>query len=237
MNYLILGINGDLGKSIFENLYNEEDNFILTYRSKKPHVKKKNIFLYNLDFNTTKKNSIQIKKILKKFNKIDVLINNVGDSNPYKDVLNIKLEELEKSMKINFYSAFLIILEILKKQLKIKNNLNIINISSNTIKYLGSNKNVPYLTSKNAMEIALLNLSKEYSKKNIKINIIRPGVIYTNKSTKLKNYNKKIFRKRVSKIPLGKAGVPQNISDAIKFLISKKSNFIFGQTITIAGGE
>ena len=168
MNYLILGINGDLGKSIFENLYNEEDNFILTYRSKKPHVKKKNIFLYNLDFNTTKKNSIQIKKILKKFNKIDVLINNVGDSNPYKDVLNIKLEELEKSMKINFYSAFLIILEILKKQLKIKNNLNIINISSNTIKYLGSNKNVPYLTSKNAMEIALLNLSKEYSKKKYK---------------------------------------------------------------------
>ena len=46
MNYLILGINGDIGKSIFENLYNEKDNFILTYGNKRPNLKKKNIFLY-----------------------------------------------------------------------------------------------------------------------------------------------------------------------------------------------
>ena len=172
MNYLILGINGDIGKSIFENLYNEKDNFILTYGNKRPNLKKKNIFLYKLNFKLVEKNIIKINELLKKFKDIDVVINNVGDSNPFKSLLKIKPKELENSLKINFYSAYFVILQILKNRLKKNKPLNIINLSSNTIKYLGSDKNLPYLVSKNALEIALLNLSKIYSWKKIKINII-----------------------------------------------------------------
>jgi NAD(P)-dependent dehydrogenase (short-subunit alcohol dehydrogenase family) len=237
MNYLILGINGDIGKSIFENLYNEKDNFILTYGNKKPDLKKKNVFLYKLNFKLVEKNIIKINKILKKFKDIDIVINNVGDSNPFKNLLKINPKELEKSLKINFYSAYFIILQILKNRLKKNKPLNIINISSNTIKYLGSDKNLPYLVSKNALEISLMNLSKIFSKKKIKINIIRPGVIKTKKSTKINNYNKKIFLNRVSKIPAGQAGTPQDISSYVKYLTNDKSKFIFGQIITIAGGE
>ena len=51
MNYLFLGINGEIGKSIFNEIYNIEDQFILTYHSKKPSINKKNIFLYKIDFN------------------------------------------------------------------------------------------------------------------------------------------------------------------------------------------
>tara|TARA_B110000027_G_scaffold2118_1_gene1857 strand:+ start:1345 stop:2058 length:714 start_codon:yes stop_codon:yes gene_type:complete len=237
MNYLILGINGDIGKSIFENLYNEKDNFILTYGNKRPNLKKKNIFLYKLNFRLVEKNIIKINEILKKFKDIDVVINNVGDSNPFKSLLKIKPKELENSLKINFYSAYFVILQILKNRLKKNKPLNIINLSSNTIKYLGSDKNLPYLVSKNALEIALLNLSKIYSWKKIKINIIRPGVIKTKKSTKINNYTKNIFLKRVTKIPVGQAGNPRDISNYVKYLIDDKSKFIFGQVITIAGGE
>tara|TARA_B110000305_G_C19403512_1_gene621441 strand:- start:1072 stop:1785 length:714 start_codon:yes stop_codon:yes gene_type:complete len=237
MNYLILGINGDIGKSIFENLYNEKDNFILTYGNKRPNLKKKNIFLYKLNFKLVEKNIIKINELLKKFKDIDVVINNVGDSNPFKSLLKIKPKELENSLKINFYSAYFVILQILKNRLKKNKPLNIINLSSNTIKYLGSDKNLPYLVSKNALEIALLNLSKIYSWKKIKINIIRPGVIKTKKSTKINNYTKNIFLKRVTKIPVGQAGNPRDISNYVKYLIDDKSKFIFGQVITIAGGE
>ena len=135
MNYLILGINGDIGKSIFENIYNEKDNFVLTYGNTKPNIKKKNIFLYKLNFKLVEKNIIKINKILKKFKDIDVVINNVGDSNPFKNLLKIKPKELENSLKINFYSAYFIILQVLKNRLKKDKHLNIINLSSNTIKY------------------------------------------------------------------------------------------------------
>jgi len=149
----------------------------------------------------------------------------------------MKLNEIEQSMRINFYSALFIILQVIKKSIKIKKKLNIINISSNTIKFYGSNNNLPYLVSKNALEVALLNLSKTYSRKLIKINIIRPGLIDSNRKINLKNYSQKIFLKRQKLVPIGKAGDPEDISNLVNFLISNNSKFIFGQIFTVSGGE
>tara|TARA_B100000795_G_scaffold264372_1_gene244785 strand:+ start:368 stop:1081 length:714 start_codon:yes stop_codon:yes gene_type:complete len=237
MNYLLLGVNGGIGKSILNKIYNEEDNFILAYNSKRPSIKKKNIFLFKIDFNKTENIKIKISEIIKNFKSIDILINNVGNANTYKSVLEMKLNEIEQSMRINFYSALFIILQVIKKSIKIKKKLNIINISSNTIKFYGSNNNLPYLVSKNALEVALLNLSKTYSRKLIKINIIRPGLIDSNKKNNLKNYSQKIFLKRQKLVPIGKAGDPEDISNLVNFLISNNSKFIFGQIFTVSGGE
>ena len=237
MNYLILGINGEIGKSILKEIYNTEDNFILTYNSKKPNIKKKNIFFFQLDFRKIKINKIKVSKIINKFKNIDFIINNVGNANPYKDALKVRLSEFEQAMKINFYSPLYIIIEVLKRNLKLQGSLNIINISSNTIKFFGSNKNLPYLVSKNALEVALLNLSKTFSKKLIKINIIRPGLIESKMKNKLKNYSKKDFSKRKKLVPIGKPGNPQDIANLVNFLISTKSEFTFGQIFTVSGGE
>ncbi len=237
MNYLFTGINGEIGKSIFNEIYNKEDQFILTYHSKKPSINKKNIFLYKIDFNKNNDVENKISKIIKKYNKIDILINNVGNGNPYKSSLVTKINEIEQSMRVNFYSPLFIIIQILKKSLEKKKKLNIIGISTNTIKFYGSDNNLPYLVSKNALEMALLNLSKTYSKRQIKINIVRPGLIDSNKKIKVKNYSRKNFLKRQKLVPTGKAGDPEDIANVIKFLISNKSKFIFGQIFTVSGGE
>ena len=237
MNYLILGINGEVGKAIFKDLYNSKDNFILTYNSKKPNFKNKNIFLYQLSFEKIKNNINKIKKIIKKFKKIDIVINNVGGANPYKDILKIKHVDFDTSMKINFYSPLYIILEIIKKSLISKSKLNIINISSNTIKFFGSQNNTTYLVSKNALEVSLLNLSKSFTKKNIKINIIRPGLIKTNMKKNVKNYSERNFLERKKLVPIGKPGDPKDISNMVSFLVSDKSKFSFGEIFTVSGGE
>lgn len=237
MNYLFLGINGEIGKSIFNEIYNIEDQFILTYHSKKPSINKKNIFLYKIDFNKNNDVKNKISKIIKKYKKIDILINNVGNGNPYKSSLVTKINEIEQSMRINFYSPLSIIIQVLKKSLEKKKKLSIISISSNTIKFYGSDNNLPYLVSKNALEMALLNLSKTYSNRQIKINIVRPGLIDSNKKIKVKNYSRKNFLRRQKLVPTGKAGDPVDIANVIKFLISNKSKFIFGQIFTVSGGE
>ena len=66
MNYLFLGVGGGIGKSILNKIYNEEDNFILIYYSKRPNIKKKNIFLFEMDFNKTKNIKIKISEIIVK---------------------------------------------------------------------------------------------------------------------------------------------------------------------------
>ena len=144
MNHLFLGFNGEIGKSIFNEIYNKKDKFILTYNTKKPAINKKNIFLFKIDFNKNSDVKIKISKIMKKFEKIDILINNIGNGNPFKSSLELKLGEIEQSMRINFYSPLFIIIQFLKKSLKEKKKLNIINISTNKIKFYEYNNNLHY---------------------------------------------------------------------------------------------
>lgn len=238
MNYLISGANGNIGKKIIKELYKSSHNFILLYNSKnKIKSKIKNINYLKCNFRDLEEVRNVIKFILKKFSKIDIFINCAGDANPYKNVFNISNEELENSLKINFKSPLIIMCQIIKNQIKKKLKLNIVNISSNTIKYYGSKYNLPYLCSKVALENACKNLSKNYIKHNIRINIIRPGLIDSNMYKKTKGYSSKIFKKRIKLIPLKKIGTPYDIAQTVKFLISKESNYIHGQILTIAGGE
>lgn len=237
MNILILGINGEIGESLFRSIYNKNDFFILTYNKKRPSIKYKNIILKKINFNIVENSNNKVIDLLKKFKTIDVVINNVGDSNPFKDVFALKINELNKSLRINFSSIYFSILSIIKSQIKKRLSLSIIHISTNTIKYYGSNKNLPYLISKNAMETALLNLSKLFSKNKIKINIIRPGLINNKKSTKVLGYNDRLFKKREKLVPIKKAGRAQDIANLVNFLMNKNSQYIYGQIISVSGGE
>ncbi len=235
MNILILGINGDIANAIINKIYKKNNNYYCTFSKKKPNFEKKNIIAVKINFKTLKGQSKKI-NFLKSKN-IDLIINNVGDSNPYKKFEYLSDNEFNDSLKINFLSPLKIISTILKQNLKKKKKLDIINISSNTVKFYGSKKNFPYFISKLALDYSLQYLSKHFSKNKIRINIIRPGLIKTNKSTKLIGYSLKEFKKREKLIPANKSGSPSDISNLVDFLMDKKSNFISGQIISVSGGE
>ena len=107
MKILILGANGDIGKSIITKIYNEKSNYLLTYSKQKSKYPQKNIIC--LKFKSQDKSSL--KKNLKKLSKFnfDVIINNVGDSNPYKDFLKISDKELKNSFTINFLHLLILL--------------------------------------------------------------------------------------------------------------------------------
>ena len=99
MNILLLGINGDIGKSILEKIYSKENNYFLSFSKKKPDLKKKNLKYIRIDF--SKKNSVRKQiKLLNKFN-FNIVINNVGDSNPYKNFTSLSDEDIYQSFNIN----------------------------------------------------------------------------------------------------------------------------------------
>ena len=237
MNILILGVNGDIGSSIFNKIYNSNNKFYLVYSKKKPkyNYNYKNIEYFKIDFKNNIYNSNVFKKIIK--NKYDVVINNVGDSNPYISIFKLQKKDLLKSFNINFFSPFYIVSEIIKKNIKLNKKLKIINISSNTIKFLGSKNNFSYYLSKLTLDNALLYFSKHFAEKKIRVNILRPGLIKTKKTTKLKNYNSINFKNREKLVPFGRSGLPKDISSVIDFLLSDQADFIYGQVISISGGE
>ena len=235
MNILILGINGDIGHAIFKKIYNQKDEYYLTYSKKKPNVNYKNVNFIKIDFLKLEALETSLKKLKNIF--FDIIINNVGDSNPYKKFEKLNFLEIKKSLNINFLSPMKIIFELIKKAIIKKKSIYIINISSNTIKFIGSKNNLPYFLSKNSLDSFLIYISKHYSKNKIKVNIIRPGLIRTKKTTPLKNYSVSIFKKREKIVPIGKAGSADDIANLVNFLLQESSKYICGQIISVAGGE
>lgn len=237
MNYLITGASGGIGKEIFKKIYTNGDKFFLFYNKKKIISNKKNVFSFKVDFKNLNQLEKTIKKIFTKIKNFDCIINCAGNANPYKEFFNISTNEIKDNIDINLISHLIILRENIKKNIKNNKSLTIVNLSSNTISFNGSQKNIPYLCSKTAMEAAIKNLSKYYSKFKIRINNIRPGVINSGMTKNLKGYDKKRFKKRIGLIPGKKPGSPTDVASLVKFLLSDKSKFIYGQTISISGGE
>ena len=76
-------------------------------------------------------------------------------------------------------------------------------------------------------------LAIEYAKKNINVNCISPGFISTAMTDKI---DEKFKESIISKIPSGRLGKPEDIANAVVFLVSSESDYINGETIHVNGG-
>ena len=112
----------------------------------------------------------------------------------------------------------------------------IVNISSNAA-LRGYANNSIYAASKAAVNSLTLSAAKELGKKDIRINAISPGTILT---PGVENYfeqepNAEDYLKR--SILLNRIGTPEDIGNAVSFLLSEDSKYIHGQVISIDGGS
>tara|TARA_Y100000816_G_C26073016_1_gene564616 strand:- start:238 stop:975 length:738 start_codon:yes stop_codon:yes gene_type:complete len=233
----VTGIGKGIGKSICEvALQNGAFVYGLT-RSKKDikSIKKnENLKIYLGDT----KNYKLIKKIFKDAKKdkriISGLVNNAG-IRFRKSFLKITKKNIYEVFDNNFFSVFNIIQEYVK-YLGNKNfkNCSIVNIGSIVGKE-GFAELSAYGSTKSALTGLTKCLSKELAKKKIRVNIINPGFI---KTSYFKSFakKKKLYNWTLSKIPNGKWGNSEDISQFVIFLLSEKSEYFNGEEITIDGG-
>lgn len=111
----------------------------------------------------------------------------------------------------------------------------IVYLSSISPKYGGSVKTLHYAAAKAALETAMYGLSRQLCKDGIRINGVRSGFVDT--PLQRKGRSAEEFAERVAKIPLGRAGQPEEIASTIAYLLSEKAGFIHGEIITVAGGD
>ena len=171
-----------------------------------------------------------IEKVTSKLGGLDVLVNNAGIT---MDNLSIRLteENWKKVLDVNLTSSFLMCKYAIKKMLKQKSG-KIINITS-IVGHTGNLGQANYSASKAGMVAFSKSLALEYAKKNININCISPGFIQTEMTEKINEEFKKVL---ISKIPSGKLGTSDDVSNCVLFLASDMSNYINGETIHVNGG-
>lgn len=233
----ITGSTGDLGIEIAKKLIKKKYKLICQIRKTnkkfdkfKSQNKKDILEILVFDFLNEKKIHNSMKKILKKYNKIDVLIINAAI--PYGGIFEMtKIDMIKKVFEINFFSQLLIIQKLLKL-LKKSKNPSIINISS-VASFSSKKGNIPYGGSKAVLNYATKILANELSNYKIRVNAIAPSVLENKMGNLMNEKSKKelidnSFQKKIFKM--------NDVVELLVFLLSSKSRSINGQILRIDGG-
>ena len=171
-----------------------------------------------------------VDKILDKFNKIDILINNAGIT---KDNLLLRMSEddWDKVIAVNLKGTFVCTKLVSKVMLKQRFG-KMVNLAS-IIGIIGNAGQANYAASKAGIIGLTKSVAKELASRNICVNAIAPGFIRTDMTSKLPE---EVQKKMLSVIPLGRFGEAKDVADLALFLSSESSSYITGQVIQVDGG-
>lgn len=111
----------------------------------------------------------------------------------------------------------------------------IVYLSSISPKYGGSEKTLHYAAAKAALETAMLGLAKAAARSAIRINGVRAGFVDTPQQQAGRTPAE--LAARIEKIPLRRAGTPDEIAGAFGYLLSDSAAFVTAQILTVAGGD
>ncbi len=241
-NILVFGGSSGIGFSIVTEFLKSNANVYSISRDlkkidlAKKELTKKKLFK-NVTFLNTEENTIEdVTKILENFvrNKIffDVLVN----CNGYYEKMNLLDvsssfwdEVYYNNIKLNFFIAQ----SLVKINIKKRKNLNIINLSS-FASILPSSGYGIYASSKSALTNLTKSMAAEWSKFNIRVNCIIPGVIETPMTKSVIELKKSEL---LLPIALKRIGKPNEVANVALFLASDYSSYICGATIDVTGGK
>ena len=234
-NIIVTGASGGIGNSIVKKLSEAGANILAsgTKVEKLKELKTNFDKIKVMDFNISQSEKIEefVEEATKTLGgSLHGIINNAGIT---QDNLAIRmsLEEWEKVININLTSTFLMSKFAIKKMLKNKSG-KIVNITS-VVGHTGNLGQANYTASKAGIIAMSKSLAIEYAKKNININCISPGFIKTAMTDKIDDKFKEAI---ISKIPSSRLGEPDDIANAVLFLISNQSDYINGETLHVNGG-
>ena len=234
---IVTGGSRGIGKAIVEALARKSIKVIANYNKSeekaqkiKEELKKENIAIDIFKADVSKREEVKnmIEYIIKKYGKIDILINNAGidQEKMFQDITD---EDWDNIIKVNLYSVFCTTQEVIKYMIRQKSGC-IINISS-IYAISGGACAVAYSATKAGIDGMTKALAKELGPSNIRVNSIAPGYINTDMNRK---FSKEDIEEIKDETPLCKIGETIDIAKCIEWLV--EDNFTTGQVISINGG-
>ena len=233
-NVLITGASGGIGGELVKKFVSLEANVLGngTKAEKLDQIKKKypNIKVKRFDISEHSRIEEFIDNVSLELGSLDILINNAG-TNADNLSLRMKEEEWKKVVDVNLTSTFLLSKYAIKKMLKNKFG-RVVNITS-VVGHTGNLGQSNYAASKAGIIGMSKSLAIEYAKKNITVNCVSPGFIVSDMTT---NIAEKVKLYLTSRIPMGKLGTGEDVSNCVAFLSSVQASYVTGETIHVNGG-
>lgn len=171
-----------------------------------------------------------VKQVIDNFGKLDILINNAAEQHPQESIEDITAEQLERTFRTNIFSMFYLTKAALPY---LKEGSTIINTTSVTA-YQGNPQLLDYSSTKGAIVAFTRSLSKALVEKQIRVNGVAPGPIWTPlipstfPEDKVADFGKQV--------PMERVGQPEEVAPCYVFLASRDSSYMSGQILHPNGG-
>jgi 3-oxoacyl-[acyl-carrier protein] reductase len=170
-----------------------------------------------------------VMRIVKDYQKIDVLVNNAGMVS-YELLGMIQLENIRNMFEVNVI-AMIQLIQLVSRIMSRQKSGSIINISS-IVGVKGVKGQLAYSATKGAVISLTKSAAKELSSQNIRVNALAPGMVDTERFHEV---FEKHFKERLSDIGMGRLAKPDDIANACVFLGSELSEYISGQILGVDG--
>jgi 3-oxoacyl-[acyl-carrier protein] reductase len=168
--------------------------------------------------------------ILEHFGQIDILVNNAGITRD-KLILRMTEEDWDMVLNVNLKGTFNCTKAVLKQMSKQKSG-KIVNIAS-VVGEMGNAGQANYSASKAGVIGLTKTLAREFARRGINVNAIAPGYIETPMTDVLPETVKDELRRM---IPMERLGKPEDVAEAVFFLVSENSSYITGAVLNVNGG-
>jgi NAD(P)-dependent dehydrogenase (short-subunit alcohol dehydrogenase family) len=168
---------------------------------------------------------------------LEVLINNAGIVGLRDKVVNMDAERFNQMFAVNITGSFLCAREAIKRMSTDHGGRGgrIVNVSSVDAKHGAPGEYVDYAASKGAIDTMTIGLAKEVALQGIRVNAVRPGLVYTDIHAASGEPGRADRLK--PQIPMQRVGDPAEIASAIMWLASEDSSYATGAILDVSGGR
>ena len=171
-----------------------------------------------------------IAAIEKEFGGLYALINNAGITRDNL-AMRMKDEEWDAVIDTNLKAVFRLSRSVMRSMMKAREG-RIVNIAS-VVGYAGNAGQANYCASKAGVAGMGRALARELGSRNITVNCVAPGFIDTDMTRALTEAQRNAM---IANVPLNRLGLPEDVANAVAFLVSPAANYITGTTIHVNGG-
>jgi NAD(P)-dependent dehydrogenase (short-subunit alcohol dehydrogenase family) len=171
-----------------------------------------------------------VKKTIDTFGKIDILVNNAAEQHEAKTIEELETKNLLRTFQVNIIAMFFITKAALPHM---KEGSAIINTTSVTA-YKGNPELLDYSSTKGAIVAFTRSLSMQLEEKNIRVNAVAPGPIWTPLIPA--SYEPDKVSEHGKKTPMKRAGEPVEVAYSYLFLATEGSSYMSGQVLHPNGG-
>ena len=175
--------------------------------------------------------SVMVEKTMQAYDRLDYAFNNAGVEQLPTPLSEQTEEDFDRIININVKGVWLSMKYQIPQMLKNGTGA-IVNMSS-IAGLIGAPALSIYVASKHAVVGLTKSVALEYAKSGIRVNAVCPGVVQT---PLVERFDKQLQEQMIQMHPIGRAGKPEEIAEAVVWLCSDKASFVTGHSLTLDGG-